>query len=313
MGGFDFDIEDIDTFKVSPKKATLPPPAAEVADSSYAHLDPQVHAAPGLVIACVGRERCRAGYEVERNGFACYGLEFVAGGAGTLRLDGHEYTLGPGHLFLYGPRTPHKITSDAKRPMLKYFVDFFGNGAGTELKLAGLSAGDIKRVVEIEPMRRLFEEILRESRKPHETRHSITAAGLRLVLAKSQESVHPTEGAALRAQETYERCEAYMENNLHRLRGLEDFSKEVGLAASHLCRLYRRFAKTTPHALLTRRKLAGAADLLIAHPAPMVKEVAAIVGYEDALHFSRLFSRHFGCSPRTFGIQQGRAITAASR
>ncbi len=313
MGGFDFDIENIDISSVPLKDAILPPPAAEVADSSYAHLDPQVRVAPGLVIACVGRERCRAGYAVERDGFACHGLEFVAEGAGMLWLDGNEYTLGPGHLFIYGPWTPHRITSDAKRPMLKYFVDFFGSGAGAELKLAGLAAGDIKRVVEIEPMHRLFEEILRESRKPHETRHAITAAGLRLVLAKSRESFHPSQGTALRAQETYERCETYMENNLQRLRGLEDFSKKVGLAPSHLCRLYRRFAKTTPHALLTRRKLARAADLLIARPAPMVKEAAAMVGYEDALHFSRLFSRHFGCSPRAFGMQQGRAITAASR
>jgi len=307
MGGFDFNMEDIDLSGVPSRDTTLPPPSTLVADSSYAHLDPRVRAAPGLVIACVGRERCRASYEVERAGFACHGLEFVAEGAGSLRMDKHEHALGPGHLFLYGPNTPHRITTDEKRPMLKYFVDFFGKSAAAELKAAGLAPGDLKRVVEIEAMRRLFEEILREGRKPQETRRAITAAGLRLILAKSRESVHPSEGAALRAQETYERCEAHMENNLQHLRSLEDFSQAVGLAPSHVCRLYRRFARTTPLALLTQRKLARAADLLIARPAPMVKEAAAAVGYEDALYFSRLFTRHFGCGPRAFALQQGRA------
>ncbi len=280
--------------------------SSSVTESIYAQLDPGARVGAGqLVVMCAGRERCREDYLVERDNFPGYGVEFIAEGTGALRLGRKEHLIGPGHLFVYGPKTPHRIRAHGSSTMLKYFVDFFGKDAEAELRRVNLAPHGIRRVVEIEPMRRLLEEMLREGRKPDESRHAIVAAQLRLVLAKSMEATSALDGTALRARETFERCERDMENNLPRLKGLADFAREVGLAPAHLCRLYQRFAKTTPHALLTRRKMARAADLLMDRPTPMVKEVALAVGYEDALHFSRLFTRRFGSPPRQFSIKRG--------
>lgn len=293
-----------------PRLPALPPFSSQVTEASYSWLDSRLRLSAGVVVSCAGRERCQPGYYVERPGFACFGLEFVAEGAGSLTLGGQTHRLQPGHLFLYGPKCPHAIATDPQRPLLKYFVDFFGQEAQAWFRSSGLRPGRIVRVLEIEAVRRLFEDLLRESRKPHTVRAAFARAYLELIFLKAQESRANAGRVSSRSLETLRRCQQILDTRFATLHGLDDLAAAAGVAPSHLCRLFRRFQQGSPHAALVRRKLDHAAELLATRPA-LVKEVAAAVGYSDALHFSRVFRRHFGCSPREFQ-QHGRQPMSAS-
>jgi AraC-like DNA-binding protein len=37
-----------------------------------------------------------------------------------------------------------------------------------------------------------------------------------------------------------------------------------------------------------------------------VAEIGELCGYEDALYFSRVFKKHFGCAPSTFAKTRGK-------
>lgn len=287
---------------------TLPFPAfsAQVADTSYATLDMAPRALPGIVVACAGRERCMAGYRVVRDNYVCHALEFVVEGAGTLVLDGSRHRLQPGHIFSYGPGVAHQIETDPRRPLVKYFVDFFGRGAPAACREGGMTPPALIAVREPEATRLLFEELIREAQKSHELRQEFARAYLRLLLLKTRERTAPVAPSS-RALETLQRALRLIETRHIELNSLTDLAAAAQVDPAHLCRLFARFRHDTPQRYLTRRKLDTAARLLATEPV-LVKEAATAAGFADALHFSRIFHRAFGCSPRDFQARHRASI-----
>ncbi len=286
---------------------SLPAFSAQVTDASYACLDMAPRTVAGLVVSCAGRERCLPAYRVARDGYACHVLEFVVEGAGTLRLADRRHRLQPGHLFVYGSGVPHVIETDPRRPLVKYFVDFFGRAAPAACREAGLGPPALVSVTETEATRQLFEELLREAQKPHVLRAEFALAYLRLILLKAREGSAPAAPASSRALETLQRALRLIETRHASLHSLSDLAAAAKIDPAHLCRLFSRFRHDTPQRCLVRRKLDTAARLLATEPV-LVKEAAAASGFADALHFSRVFHRAFGCSPRDFQARHRASI-----
>jgi AraC-like DNA-binding protein len=281
------------------KKSQLPAFSQQVEDTHYAQFNLQVRTTRDLTVLCAGRERCQPHYQVQRSEYMTYGLEFVAQGEGYLQLGRRSYRLFPGALFLYGPGIPHVISTSPQRPMVKYFIDFWGREATALFHQGGVSPGKVVQVLELESLRHLYKELIREGRKSGKQAQSVACHYLRIIMLKSLESQPASLRSFNMAEETFLRCQALLEKEFVTLHGLKDFAQAAGLDLSYLCRLYRRFHQRTPLECLTQRKLYRAAELLAMRPM-MIKEVASMVGYEDPLHFSRLFRRYFLCSPREF-------------
>lgn len=278
---------------------SLPAFAANVSDFVYAVLPPLGGDTSSLTLACAGRERCSSGYRVDRASYPCLALEFVAEGEGELVLQGRRHRLRPGHVFTYGPGVRHRIESDERRPMTKYFVDFFGRGASSLCRDADIAPPSLVRAAEVEPLRFLFEELIREARKSGPLAHTLAAGYLRLILLKTLERATAPAAESGRAFETFQRAVRLVETNHASLHSLEDLARAAKVDAAHLCRLYARFRHDSPARHLLRRKLDTAARLLSTEPV-LIKEAAAAAGFSDPLHFSRVFRRIFGCSPSDF-------------
>lgn len=286
---------------------TLPPVSKLVTDASYAFLERRLPAGRRPVVSCVGRERCLPWYQVDRPEYACFAVEFVAEGEGTLILGGRRHRLRPGHVFAYGPGIPHRITTVAGRPMLKYFANFTGDRQRW-FDPHGVRPGRLLWVSEIGALRHLFEEMIREARKAHPVRAALLCDYLRLILRKTREGHAGSSRRVPRSLEPLHRCQRIMDEGFVWLRTLDDVGREAGLSPSHICRLFRRFRQGSPYAFLVRRKMERAAEMLSGGSTPrLVKEAAAAVGYDDALHFSRVFRRHFGCSPSEFQRRYARS------
>lgn len=281
--------------------AQLPPFSPLVGEVAYAHLDMHPRRVPGLRVACAGRERCLPEYLVSRRDFACHALEFVAAGAGSLVLAGKRHRLRRGSLFSYGPGVPHEMRSDTGSPLVKYFVDFFGTAAGAALRAAGLQPGRHVSVSDPAGMQRALDTLLEEAAKSHALRHDLAAAHLGVLLTKARETT-PALAAGdprERSRETLEHCLALIEARHTSLHSLAELSAAAGRSPAHLCRVFAQFRQDSPGRVLLRRKLDAAARALATEQL-LVKEIAASVGFQDPLHFSRLFRRHYGCSPLEF-------------
>ncbi len=97
----------------------------------------------------------------------------------------------------------------------------------------------------------------------------------------------------------------FITDNLHRPLSVAEIAQKVCLSPSRLAHL---FTQTLGRSILKWREeqmIQFACQLLLVSPSP-VKQIAAQVGFEDPLYFSRVFRRYTGCSPRAFRGEHGR-------
>ncbi len=252
-----------------------------------------------LALLCGGCERVTGDYRVERSTFPFHCVELVAEGEGDVLLDGQLRQLRPGVVFAYGPRTRHRIRSSASRPMLKYYVDFSGWEAESLLAAARLGGSNALRVTPVEEVADLFESLHRDASSEHPAAPEICELWLRLVLLKIRERTLPAREGEPRAFSTYKRARALMEQNALKWSSVGEAANECGIAPETLSRLFRRYAHTSPHLFLRRRRMSRAAELLL-DVGLKVSAVAAELGFSEPSHFSRSFKQVYGVSPERF-------------
>lgn len=289
--------------------AKIPLLSLEVAASRYAYFGEPGRSHAGLRVLLAGRERCLPSYRVRRKGFSGYGVEYVSEGAGEVILAGRAFPLFPGVLFCYGPKTAQDISSDPKRPLLKYFADFGGREALPALRRNGLLPGTAVQISNLEPLRYLFELLIDQNQMDSTATMENAAYCLQLILLRARRALPPTQPTLHSA--SFSRWLAHIDEHYLRLRNLEQIADELNTRPSHVCRVFRQFGQPRPFQYLTRKKLNRAVELLVGERLS-IQAAALAVGYEDPYHFSRLFKQHFGRSPAHFLRFAGRPVAKES-
>ncbi len=272
----------------------------------FLHLRPagRTSRPPDLAVVCGGCERVRSDYCLDRQDFPYLCIEFVAAGRGTLTLRGRDHDLVPGSLFAYGPGVPHRIRTDPRQRLRKYYVDFLGTSAIARMQAARIPAGSVLRVPQPHEITEIFD-LLQQCGLAHSA-HTPALCGqlLGVLLTKIAERGLRADDVDPKALETYERFRSFLSAERRRLSSVAEAARDVGISPAYACRLFSRFDATTPYQYLLRERMNLAADLLSRREAagtrPLVKQVAAHLGFTDQYQFSRAFKRVFGISPARF-------------
>ena len=69
------------------------------------------------------------------------------------------------------------------------------------------------------------------------------------------------------------------------------------LSPFYISRIFKSETGSAPIRHLIRIRLEKARELLEGGYQGSIQEVAALVGYDDAYHFSKLYKKHYGVSP----------------
>ena len=91
------------------------------------------------------------------------------------------------------------------------------------------------------------------------------------------------------------RVRAYLEAHFAEPVSLADLAEFAEMSEQRLSFCFNRAYGMRPMSFLIAQRLERAMQLLESDM--LVKDIARAVGYEDALYFSRLFKKHYGCSP----------------
>ena len=92
---------------------------------------------------------------------------------------------------------------------------------------------------------------------------------------------------------------AYFHENFQKEIEVRQCARRFSISESWLIRCFRERTGMTPQRYLTGIRLNQAKELL-ASSSLNIGEIAGVVGYENALYFSRIFRKYVGASPREF-------------
>lgn len=258
-------------------------------------------------VVCGGWEQVAPDYLVRREDFPYLCIEFVADGRGVLDLDGKTRKLSPGSIFVYGPKIPHEIRTDADHPMTKYYVDFVGQEAGKFLDEYSLAPGDSCQIASPHELRELFDLIVRSGYANSRFSQQLCSSLLPPLVFKIAESVVESGEETPIAAETFRQLRAVLHEQFLDLRTVDEAARKCRISVAYACRLFKRFEHCSPYQFLIRRRMHYAAELL-SDPKRLVKQVSRRLGFTDATQFSRAFKRVHGISPRRFQqLQSGRS------
>jgi AraC-like DNA-binding protein len=273
--------------------------SAQVVSARRFYLNLQPPRGTKLAVICGGVEQCAPDYQIQRETFPFYSIEYVARGEGSLKLGKRAHDLRPGIIFAYGPGVRQHIKSSASKPLLKYFVDFAGTQSAQWIQGAGLAPGKVSQVFPPNEIQPLFDELIRSGQRG--TRHTpeLCRQLLGCLGVKLQEARAPLRGEDSAAFSAYQTSRQFMQEHFQRLRTLEQVARECHLDTAYLCRLFRRYDHQSPYLFLTRLKMNAAAGQL-QQPGALVKNVATDLGFANPFHFSRVFKSAFGISPDEF-------------
>lgn len=215
---------------------------------------------------------------------------------------GETREAGPGSMLLYRPREKQLYTYHAHS--LAYWVHFTGTGAEELLGRAGLRERLGEYAGTPQECAALFGHILREYRCGNPAGEMLACARLAELIASAGR-----RGAALREKQgsgKFRRMEAVlarMQTGYAEEHAVAEYAAMCAVTVPHFISLFREYTGFSPHAYLVRIRMEHAAELLSDSDLG-VGEVGRMVGYENALYFSRVFRAQTGRSPteyRRFG------------
>lgn len=114
-------------------------------------------------------------------------------------------------------------------------------------------------------------------------------------LERSQEEQSKTNVTELMQQ-----IDEYIQRHLAEPINHQHLSDKFGLVPSYISKLFAQYKGISPSKYLTELRIEKAKALLKADPPMLLKDIAAIVGYEDANYFSRLFKKKTGLWPTEY-------------
>lgn len=122
----------------------------------------------------------------------------------------------------------------------------------------------------------------------------------------------PAVLAAGLASHKVERVRAFIEAHLAEPIRVEQLAETVHMSPFHFTRMFKQAAGESPHAYITQRRMERAKALLSGSAMALV-EVAASIGFQTQGHFTEVFHRHVGVTPRRFRLSANGRIPEARR
>ncbi len=235
-----------------------------------------------------------------------YLFHLVLSGKGVLRsadADGidREYELSAGNGFLICPGQVNTYWADSTDPWTYAWVEFDGIQAQKRLEQAGL---DQQHPIYRSRSASLHQPVQQEMEaigRSKDASPMYLMGHLYLMLDALMQASATRREVRNQSQKSFYVQEAvnFIAQNYHRDIDVQQVASACNLNRTYFGRLFRQVMGSTPQEYLIRFRLAKSMELMRTADYS-IGQIAAMVGYPNPLHFSKVFKKEIGVSPRTW-------------
>lgn len=258
-----------------------------------------------LTVNCCGYQKLMT-TDLTRNreqGRVDYQLIYMVGGQGTFTFKNKETAVHSGQIVVYAPNDPQHYSFSANDATEAYWIHFTGNHAKNYLQQCGLLGSGIQTVGQLEEAGTLFRKMIHELNTNKPLSEQMTTAYLLNLFALLGRSLHNTGNRRkVDSHADINRIVEIMHENYSQQLLVTELAKTCNLSLFRFIHKFKEVTATTPVKYLTGIRI-NEAKKMLAETSLHVREVAAIVGYENPLYFSRVFGHVVGIPPSQYKEQ----------
>lgn len=230
-------------------------------------------------------------------------LIYCFAGRGKLSTDRWQGDIQSGELLVLPSGVSHRYWADETDPWSIYWCHFTGSLAGEYVShLMGEETSPVIAIGQSPGLIAQFRTLLQATSTGYDLHAMVHAANMLKQLLTSIALTLKDKAEEASSGFNIQGIQALMLQNLDKPLNLDYLASQVGLSRYHFSKKYKQVTGFAPIQHLIRMKVEYASYLLETSDTS-IAEIAAKVGYDDALYFSRQFKRVTGVSPRQFRQQ----------
>lgn len=276
-------------------------------DSPNKNLSGNIDKTKPLVINSCGTYRLYTRTELptgRSQGRQDYQLIYISSGKGYFYFTPEAPTvLEAGTMVLYHPNeAQHYIYYGKDKPEI-YWIHFTGNDVSRIFSAYGLHPSQKSFFVGTDPeYAQIFEKIILELQLQKEYFEESTSLLFQQLLVIAGRFLHEAtlEKQTISSAEIV-RAAGYFHEHYQENINIEEYVAQHYFSMSSFFRKFKLYTGMTPLQYLLDIRLSIAKGLLETTDYS-INEIAALVGYDNALYFSRLFHKHVGMSPKEYRL-----------
>lgn len=232
-------------------------------------------------------------------------IAYILSGKSIFNIDYKQYEVKEGDLIIINPNQIHNgFVVEPENPSLEFFIGF------TDFKYENMEYNTLFKnecpVITTSASTRkyfqnLIEAILHENDGNKEGKYFMLKTYLTqlilLTIREKNQEINVNETAKSKVSKE---ISEYFHNHFSEKISLEQIAKNMYLSPFYISKIFKEEIGDTPINYLIKIRLEHAKELLLSHPNLSVKEISAIVGYDDAYYFSKIFKKYYEYSPAEF-------------
>lgn len=247
------------------------------------------------------------------DGFEIY--YFIEGSAAYI-IGNNIYNLLPGDMLLFEGSTLHRVKPDVTGPYVRSYINFLPSLFESVIteewldKFIHLFDGHGGRLLrwskeeEKAGINMLYEKMQREKEKDLPgSQMMIQAHMIQLmteIFRKSTETGAPNAIPNITQKEMYvHRVLTFINDHYKEPLSLDQIAASLHLNKYYMCHCFKEVTGETINVYLSNRRLDEAKKLLRTTDLP-IGRIFDEIGFNSAIHFSRLFKQHVGVTPQTY-------------
>ena len=229
-------------------------------------------------------------------------LFYCVQGKGYYTLDSHTFTLNPNQ-YVIVPATDKPLVywSDTEDPWSIYWVHFTSDALQAFNRAYHIVPEQGPQYIpHNEKGIRIWEEMYENLSRGYSPENLMnTNLCLYHLIATFVFSQQQNQNSSSPEKAIIRETIDYMKNNLDKTIRIEEFADLNKYSVSHFSKLFRLTTGMSPIEYFIHLKMQKACQLLYTEDS-RVKQIAALLGYDDPYYFSRLFKKYMNTSPETY-------------